>query len=67
MTMLLAHGALGWYDDLIFLAVVVIFLGLMLVGWFRSRGENFETDLMPEKPKNDESDDSDSPERFQLD
>lgn len=66
MTILLAHGTLGWFDDLIFLAVIILFLVMMLIAWFRSRGDNYETDLMPEKPKPD-SDVSDSPERFRLD
>jgi hypothetical protein len=66
MTILLAHGTLGWYDDLIFLGVIVLFGVMMFIAWFRSRGDNFETDLMPEKPKRDDND-PESPERFQLD
>ncbi len=65
MTIFLAHGALGWYDELIFLGIIVIFGGLMFVSWFRSRGSDYEqTDLMPEQP---DTGDSDSSERFQLD
>lgn len=67
MIVLLAHGALGWYDELVFLGVVIIFLGMMFVSWFRSRGEDYEeTDLMPETADTDASQ-SDSKERFQLD
>lgn len=66
MTMILAHGALGWFDELIFLGIIVLFGAMMFIAWFRSRGDDFETDLMPEKPKTDATD-SDSPERFQLD
>jgi len=67
MIVLLAHGALGWYDELVFLGVVVIFLGMMFVSWFRSRGEDYEeSDLMPEIASTDSSP-SDSKERFQLD
>ena len=64
--MILAHGSLGWFDELIFLGIIILFAVMMFIGWFRSRGDNFETDLMPKKPKNDPTD-SDSPERFQLD
>jgi len=33
----IAHGALGPWDELIFLGVVVIFIMMMVVSWFRSR------------------------------
>ena len=59
---LLAHGALGWWDDLIFLGVIVIFIGMMIFSWFRSRSDDFaESDLMP-KPKTD----AEPAERFEL-
>lgn len=67
MTIILAHGALGWYDELVFLGIIVIFFGMMFVSWFRSRSMDYEqTDLMPESPTNETSD-ADSAERFQLD
>lgn len=67
MTIILAHGALGWYDELVFLGIIVIFFGMMFVSWFRSRSMDYEqTDLMPESPTNETSD-ADSTERFQLD
>ena len=66
MTMLLAHGALGWFDDLIFLGVIILFGAMMFIAWWRSRGDNYADDIMPQKPKHN-SDDSDSSERFQLD
>lgn len=69
MTVILAHGALGWYDELVFLGIVVIFAGMMFVSWFRSRGMDYEdTDLMPqEKPKRDTDIAHNNSERFQLD
>lgn len=69
MIVILAHGALGWYDELVFLGIVVIFASMMFVSWFRSRGMDYEdTDLMPqEKPKRDTDLERDSSERFQLD
>jgi hypothetical protein len=67
MTRILAHGALGWFDDLIFLGIVILFLAMMFIAWFRSRGDDFESsDLMPEQPVVD-ANESDSPERFRLD
>ncbi len=60
----LAHGALGWWDELIFLGIIVIFLGMMGVSWFRSRGADYEEqDLMPQPPRKSR----DGEERFQLD
>lgn len=60
---LLAHGTLGWWDELVFLGIVVIFLGMMGVSWFRSRGMDYdEQDLMPQATQ-----DSDGEERFRLD
>lgn len=67
MNVILAHGALGWYDELIFLGIVVIFIGMMFVSWFRSRGMDYEnSDLMPQTI-NEDSIDSETSERFQLD
>lgn len=64
---ILAHGTLGDYDELIFIGIIVIFAGLMFISWFRSRGNDYDqTDLMPESSKSDVAD-SDSSERFQLD
>jgi hypothetical protein len=37
MPVLLAHGALGPYDEIIFLGVAVIFVVMMGISWFRSR------------------------------
>jgi hypothetical protein len=34
---LLAHGALGIWDEMIFLGVVVIFVAMMGISWARSR------------------------------
>ena len=62
---LLAHGTLGWWDDLIFLGIIVVFLGVMIFSWFLSRNDNFESDdLMPKPASTTHNDD---PERFQLD
>jgi hypothetical protein len=63
---ILAHGALGWWDELVFIGIISIFLMMMGVSWFRSRGADYDQqDLMPTSPDNNSSESSD--ERFQLD
>lgn len=63
---ILAHGALGWADELIFLGVIVVFLGMMFISWFRSRNMDFdENDLMPQDDQQAKHDTGE--ERFQLD
>ncbi len=60
MTAILAHGALGPFDEIIFLGVSVVFLGMMVVSWLRSQQleeDDFETGDEP--PATD-------PERFEL-
>lgn len=39
-----AHGALGALDEVMFLAVVVIFVGMMAVSWMRSQSDVDETE-----------------------
>lgn len=62
---ILAHGALGPFDELIMLGVVVIFLVMMGISWVKSRNtrpEFAETDdLKPKQPA------ADAPDRFTLD
>lgn len=54
MLVILAHGALGWYDELVFLGIITIFIGMMIVSWFRSRSMAFEEDdLMPQQTRDD--------------
>lgn len=40
MSPILAHGALGIYDEVVFILVAAIFLALMAVAWLRSRSED---------------------------
>ncbi len=44
-TPILAHGALGAFDEIIFLGVAAIFLVMMGVSWFTSRNSAQNTDL----------------------
>jgi len=50
MVPLLAHGALGYWDELIFLGVAVIFIGMMFVSWTRSRFTEFTDEDLAETP-----------------
>lgn len=59
MTVFLAHGALGYWDELIFLSIAIAFLVMMGVSWLRERGEP-----APAPPEEAASPDS---ERFTLD
>ena len=65
MLPILAHGALGYWDELVFVGVIVVFVAMMGISWFRSRTIEPELDAdaqaLPEKPKND------ADERFALD
>lgn len=51
MPPILAHGALGAYDEIIFLGIAVAFLGMMGLSWLRSQqiddsteGDSLESD-----------------------
>ncbi len=37
MNSLLAHGALGIFDEVIFLSISAVFVVMMFISWFRSR------------------------------
>jgi len=37
LPVILAHGALGIWDEVVFILIGLIFLGMMLISWFRSR------------------------------
>ena len=37
MPVILAHGALGPFDEIIFLGIAVVFLGMMGMSWLRSQ------------------------------
>lgn len=60
---ILAHGSLGAWDEMIFLAIGAIFFGVMFISWWRSRGDDFEaSDLRPQI----DDDQTQSDERFEL-
>lgn len=65
---ILAHGALGPFDELIMLAAAAIFLVFMGISWVRSR--NTRPDF--EQPRTEEAspehvENANSPEHFHLD
>jgi hypothetical protein len=66
----LAHGALGPFDELLFILVGVIFVGLMVIAWIRSRNSVPDEDE-PETPDAAPPDAADSssnarPDHFPL-
>lgn len=64
-TPLLAHGALGPWDELIFLSVFVIFVIIMGISWVRSRALGDE-DLDEEAATPETQDAEDGDDRFAL-
>jgi hypothetical protein len=72
MPVIMAHGALGAFDEVIFIAVGVTFAALMIVAWWRSRGDNIEADPEPPSVTDPsatlpEPDAPKTPDRFRLD
>lgn len=64
-TPLLAHGALGPWDELIFLSVFVIFVIIMGISWVRSRALG-DDDLDEEAATPETQDAGDGDDRFAL-
>ncbi|MCY3977845.1 MAG: hypothetical protein OXG23_07070 [Chloroflexi bacterium] len=60
MPVILAHGALGPFDEIIFLSIAAVFLAMMGISWLRSQQLPDE-----EMEAESESQESDS-ERFEL-
>lgn len=63
---ILAHGGLGSFDEVIFVSVAIIFVGMMAVSWFRSQ-------QLPEGEVDEMADghivrhEEPNPEHFELD
>ncbi len=62
LPVILAHGSLGSWDEIIFLGIAVIFLAMMGISWVRSR---FQT---PDEPESDSGSppEPESADRFRL-
>ncbi len=72
LPIVLAHGVLGYWDEMIFLGVVVVFLVMMGLNWVRSRAEAPDPDpAVSASSSSPDSTPSDampsSGDRFQLD
>lgn len=65
----LAHGALGPYDELIMLGAVVVFLVMMGISWVRSRNTRpeFEQAREDDAEKSEVVEPRENPEHFRLD
>lgn len=59
---ILAHGSLGPWDELIFLGVSAIFLTMMGISWVRSR-----TNPPLDPPADPSTADADTPDHYRLD
>ena len=49
MPVILAHGALGPFDEIIFIGIAVIFVAMMALSWFRSQAMT-EDEFEDEEP-----------------
>lgn len=64
MPFIIAHGALGPWDEIIYLSIGVVFVGFMVVSWFRSRNQPpDEEEAQAADPALTEQ----SPDHFRLD
>ncbi len=55
MLAILAHGALGPFDEIIFLGIAVVFLAMMAISWVRSQQLTEELDEKQEEKQEEES------------
>lgn len=65
---IIAHGALGPFDEVILLSIAAIFFVMMGISWFRNRGSIPDPDPLdaPELPPIENPNDDDAPSRFTL-
>lgn len=64
---ILAHGGLGIFDEVIFISIAVVFIGMMAFSWFRSQqldDEFYDDDSNPMDSRLQSS--ADDIERFEL-
>jgi hypothetical protein len=62
MITILAHGALGAWDEIIYLGIAVIFVGFMVISWLRSRQQADDEPLEAEPLEPQQN-----PDHFRLD
>ncbi len=71
LPIILAHGVLGGWDELIFLGVGAIFLTMMGISWVKSRNstlplESPETPATSETAPTPPASETDTPDHFHL-
>ena len=64
MVVVLAHGSLGAFDEILYLGVAAIFVIMMGISWMRSRYQPPKLDDPAETPPAPNQ--SDAPEHFTL-
>ncbi len=62
MPVIVAHGALGVWDEVIYLSIAAIFVAFMVISWLRSRGQEPE-ESAPATPTRSKR----KPDHFKLD
>ncbi len=64
---LLAHGALGNFDEILFIAVGIVFVALMVFAWMRSRNSAPKPDDKQSPPNEPPAETGDHrPDHFPL-
>jgi hypothetical protein len=64
---MLAHGALGLWDEAIFLTIALAFLVFMGISWVKGRNAEPETDEATSSRTSSRNRDTSSDDRFRLD
>lgn len=67
MSGVLAHGAVGAWDEVVYLMVAAIFIAIMGVSWMRSRNTEYDFDDEVVADSDFAENDEPAPDRFQLD
>ena len=63
----LAHGAVGAWDEVIYLMVAAIFVAIMGVAWVRSRNTTYDFDDEVAPGADSSENDDTAADRFRLD
>jgi hypothetical protein len=63
---ILAHGALGVFDELIFAGVGVVFLIMMAISWLRSRNAPPDDEVDQTSTPHDTATDPQATDKFRL-
>lgn len=66
LPLVLAHGALGWWDEIIFLGVIIVFLAIMGYSWVKSRSATLDADPPSNHPARPASENHAAEDHFTL-